>query len=79
MFSLTLAGHETTGSTLTFLTYELAKHPDYQARMRKEIQDRRAFVVSRGDTSFNTEDLDSLTLTMNAIKVRSLLISCKRC
>ncbi|TFK80428.1 cytochrome P450 [Polyporus arcularius HHB13444] len=68
MFTLTLAGHETTASTLTFLTYELAKHPEYQARLRKEIQDRRALVMSRGDASFSMEDLDSLTLTMNAIK-----------
>ena len=69
MFTLTLAGHETTSSSLTFLTYELAKHPEYQARMRKEIQERRALIISRGDTDFTLEDLDSLTLTMNAIKV----------
>ncbi|KAI0712968.1 cytochrome P450 [Cerioporus squamosus] len=68
MFTLTLAGHETTSSTLTFLTYELAKHPEYQARMRKEIQDRRALVMGRGETSFTIDDLDSLTLTVNAIK-----------
>ncbi len=73
MFTLTLAGHETTASTLTFLTYELAKHPEYQARLRKEIQDRRALVMSRGDASFSMEDLDSLTLTMNAIKVHLLV------
>ncbi|KAI0712960.1 cytochrome P450 [Cerioporus squamosus] len=68
MYTLTLAGHETTSSTLTFLTYELARHPDYQARMRKEIQDRRVLVAERGDTEFTMEDLDSLALTMNAIK-----------
>lgn len=70
MFTLTLAGQETTSATLTFLMYELARHPEYQARMRKEIQDRRALVMGRGDTSFTMDDLDSLTLTMNAIKVR---------
>ena len=69
LFTLTLAGHETTSSSLTFLTYELARHPEYQARMRKEIQERRALIISRGDTDFTIEDLDSLTLTMNAIKV----------
>ncbi|KAI0712966.1 cytochrome P450 [Cerioporus squamosus] len=71
MFTLTLAGQETTSSTLTFITYELAKHPEYQARMRKEIQDRRAVVMARGDTSFTMDDLDSLTFTMNAIKETS--------
>ncbi len=71
MYTLTLAGHETTSSTLTFLTYELARHPDYQVRMRREIQDRRALVAARGDTDFTMEDLDSLPLTINAIKVRN--------
>ena len=73
MFTLTLAGHETTSSSLTFLTYELARHPEYQQRMRKEIQERRALIISRGDTDFTLEDLDSLTLTMNAIKVHIFL------
>ena len=73
MYTLTLAGHETTSSTLTFLTYELARHPEYQARMRKEIQARRALVSTRGDGDFTVEDLDSLTLTMNAIKVHMFL------
>ncbi|RPD78489.1 cytochrome P450 [Lentinus tigrinus ALCF2SS1-7] len=68
MYTLTLAGHETTSSTLTFLTYELARHPEYQARMRKEIQDRRALAAARGDADFTVEDLDSLSLTVNAIK-----------
>ena len=73
MHTLTLAGHETTSSTLTFLTYELARHPEYQARMRKEIQARRALVSARGDADFTVEDLDSLTLAVNAIKACSYL------
>ncbi|KAM5543150.1 hypothetical protein V8D89_003024 [Ganoderma adspersum] len=68
MFTLTLAGHETTSSTLTFLFYELARHPKYQARMREEIRGLRARVTARGGNEFTIEDLDSLTLTMNAIK-----------
>lgn len=76
MFTLTLAGQETTASSLTFIAYELAKHPEYQEQMRKEIQDRRALVLSRGDTSFTVEDLDSLTLSMNAIKVDTYIVRC---
>ena len=30
MATLTLAGHETTASTITWLLWELAKHPEYQ-------------------------------------------------
>ncbi|KAM5543149.1 hypothetical protein V8D89_003023 [Ganoderma adspersum] len=68
MFTLTLAGHETTSSTLTFLFYELSRHQEYQARMREEIRGLRARVTARGGNEFTIEDLDSLTLTMNAIK-----------
>ncbi|KAI0743376.1 cytochrome P450 [Daedaleopsis nitida] len=68
MFTLTLAGHETTAATLTFLFYELTRHPEYQTRMRQEISDVRARVRARGDNDFSMEDLDSMTLCMNAIK-----------
>ena len=68
MYSLTLAGHETTSSTLAFLLYELARNPQYQDRMRQEIREARARVIARGDNRFKTEDLDSLTLSTNAIK-----------
>nr|VWO99056.1 FAD-binding FR-type domain-containing protein [Ganoderma boninense] len=47
MATLTIAGHETTASTLSAA---------------------RGKVMERGGTEFTTEDLDSLTLTMNAIK-----------
>ena len=73
MFTLTLAGHETTSSALTFLLYELSKHQEYQARMREEIRGVRARITARGGNEFTIEDLDSLTLTMNAIKVRPLI------
>ena len=32
-----IAGHETSGSTLTFALYELALHPDIQHSLRAEI------------------------------------------
>ena len=69
MFTLTLAGHDTTSSTLTFLLYELSRHQEYQTRMREEIRSVRARVTARGASEFTIEDLESLTLTMNAIKV----------
>ena len=75
MFSLTLAGHETTASTLTFLMYELARNPDYQKRMREEIRLARSQIEARGDSDFTMDDLDGLTLTINAIKVNALVSS----
>ena len=71
MQSLTFAGHETTASTLSWMFWELAKHPEYQVKMRAEIRATRAAVLARGDTSFTIDDLDSMTSVMNAIKVHS--------
>ncbi|KAM5534479.1 hypothetical protein V8D89_011811 [Ganoderma adspersum] len=68
MNTLTLAGHETSSSTLSFVLYELARHPEYQERMRQEIRGVRARVIARGDNAFTTEDLESLTLLVSAIK-----------
>ncbi|RPD81959.1 cytochrome P450 [Lentinus tigrinus ALCF2SS1-7] len=68
MQTLTFAGHETTASTLSWMLYELSKHPDYQARMRAEIKAARQAMHARGDSRFSIEDLDSMTTVMNAIK-----------
>ena len=38
MQTLTLAGHETTASTVSWLLWELAKNPEYQNRLRAEIR-----------------------------------------
>lgn len=69
MQTLTFAGHETTASTLSWMLYELSKHPDYQAKMRTEIKAARQAMHARGDDRFSMEDLDSMTTVMNAIKV----------
>ena len=54
----------------------LARHPEYQARMRAEIKETRARVVARGDIDLTIEDLDSMTTCTNAIKVRLALCRC---
>ncbi len=71
MITLTIAGHETTASTLTFLLYELARNQGYQSRLREEIRGIRAQATVRGCGNFTIEDLDSMTLVTNAIKVRT--------
>ncbi|RPD81958.1 cytochrome P450 [Lentinus tigrinus ALCF2SS1-7] len=68
MQTLTTAGHETTASTVSWMLLELARHPEYQARLRAEVRTRREVMRARGDIRFNVEDLDSLTLLNNAIK-----------
>ena len=69
MYTLTLAGHETTATTFSFLLYEVARHPEYQARMRQEVLEARARIFERGDVEFTMEDLEGMTVCMNAIKV----------
>lgn len=69
MYTLTLAGHETTASTISFLMYQLSLHPEYQARMRQEIREVRARVSARTGIDFTMEDLDNMPLCLNAIKV----------
>ncbi|KAI0737344.1 cytochrome P450 [Daedaleopsis nitida] len=68
MHHLTAAAQETTSSTLGWMFYELAQHPEYQARMREEIRAVRAAVIARGETDFTSEDLDGMKLTLAAIK-----------
>ncbi|KAI0666538.1 PAH-inducible cytochrome P450 monooxygenase PC-PAH 4 [Trametes maxima] len=68
MFTLTLAGHETTSVALTFLLYELARHPEYQTRLRRDVREAHARVNARGDADFTVEDLDGIPSLVNAIK-----------
>ena len=49
MATFLLAGHETTASSMTWLLYELARHPEYQQKMRDEIRAIRARAAERGD------------------------------
>ncbi|KAI9066918.1 cytochrome P450 [Trametes sanguinea] len=68
MATFLLAGHETTANSMTWMLYELARHPDYQAKMRDEVQAVRARVTERGDSDFSISDLDSMTYVQAAMK-----------
>lgn len=69
MATLTLAGHDTTANTVTWLLWELAKNQDYQEKLRAEITQKREEVTARGDVDFSMEDLDSMDYLQAAIKV----------
>jgi cytochrome P450 len=61
MIFLMMAAHDTTTSTLSSLTYELAKHPEWQERLREES---RALGVS--EPGFDEAgSLESLGMAMN--------------
>lgn len=68
--SLLLAGHDTTAFSVTWLLWELAKHPEYQAKVREELAAVRADVTARGDTEFSVADLDGLSMLIAVMKVR---------
>lgn len=59
--SVFIAGYETSGLTISFTLLELAKHPEIQARVRKEIQDK----IGEGDIIY--ENLNSLTYMQQVI------------
>lgn len=65
-----LAGHDTTAFSVTWLLWELAKHPEYQAKVREELAAVRADVTARGDTEFSVADLDGLSMLIAVMKVR---------
>ena len=71
MAALTIAGHETTANTLTWLLWELAKHPRFQEQMREEIRQKRKEInVGVGEgVDFKLEDLESMSFLQAVLKV----------
>ncbi|KAJ3758781.1 cytochrome P450 [Lentinula raphanica] len=68
---LLFAGHETSGTSLTFALFELARHPEFQDRLRKEIRDVERNIMERGITEFTVQDLDSMPI-LNAVVKETL-------
>ncbi|KAJ8690780.1 hypothetical protein PTI98_012179 [Pleurotus ostreatus] len=66
MGTIILAGHDTVASSLSWMLYELAKHPDDQKRIREEIRALRAQLPA--EAAFTIADLDSLSYTNATIK-----------
>ena len=74
MHTLTAAGHETTSNTLSWMFYELAQRPQFQARVRAEIREARVKIISRGDHAFSLEDLDDMKVTLATIKASDTMV-----
>ncbi|KIJ66688.1 hypothetical protein HYDPIDRAFT_108600 [Hydnomerulius pinastri MD-312] len=66
--ALLVAGHDTTASSLTWMLYELSKHPEDQQRIRDEIKAARARAEARGDDDLIPSDYDAMTFTNAAFK-----------
>ncbi|PSS30876.1 hypothetical protein PHLCEN_2v2603 [Hermanssonia centrifuga] len=68
MAVLTLAGHETTANTASWFLWELAKHPEFQNKLREEIFAVRSQISARGDSELTVEDLDGMVYLPAAMK-----------
>ncbi|KIE00578.1 cytochrome P450 78A3, partial [Metarhizium majus ARSEF 297] len=64
MMTFLSAGHETTASSLIWATYFMAKYPDMQERLRKEIREHLPSADS--DTDITSADIDNLPY-LNAV------------
>lgn len=53
-----LAGHETTGTTLGFVVFLLAKHPDVQTRVYQEIREHG---INTPEKLLSIRDINSLS------------------
>ncbi len=53
---------------MTWMLYELARHPEYQSKMREEVRAIRARVAERGDSDFSVSDLDAMPHVLAAMK-----------
>ncbi|OAX37997.1 cytochrome P450 [Rhizopogon vinicolor AM-OR11-026] len=62
---LLFAGHSTSSLSLTWLLYELSKHPEDQQRIRDEI---RALAEARGDDDVLPSDFSDMSFTNAVIK-----------
>ena len=70
MGALTFAGHETTANTLSWMLWELAKHPEFQDMLRIEIREKRAEIAVEGShVDFSVDDLENMPFLQALIKV----------
>jgi cytochrome P450 len=72
MMTFLSAGHETTASSLIWATYFMAKYPDMQERLRKEIRDNLPSADT--DTEVTSTDIDNMPY-LNAVCSEVLRIS----
>lgn len=68
--TLILAGYDSSGSTLVWTTLELARHPEVQARLRREVRQKAREIHERGEIEFSAVDLEAMPYLEAVLKVR---------
>jgi len=80
--TIMFAGHETTGKTLTFALWELAKNRQFQERLRTEINETLKRVRARGGDDFTANDFETMpclvALTKETLRVHPIAIEIVR-
>ncbi|VDB83977.1 unnamed protein product [Peniophora sp. CBMAI 1063] len=66
--NIILAGHDTSSSTLSFWLLELARHPDWQRRVREEIRAVRRKLADAGESGFSLADLEGMSVMHATLK-----------
>ncbi|KIY53193.1 cytochrome P450 [Fistulina hepatica ATCC 64428] len=69
--NLISAGHETTANSITWTLYEMARRPEYQETLRKEIHAKELEMRQRGDDVMTAQDMESMQF-LNAVIKESL-------
>ena len=59
-----MAGYDTTGTTLAFACYDLAKNPDVQEKLREEVEE----ILGDSDRDLTYDDLQSMTYVDQIIR-----------
>jgi len=80
--TIMLAGHETTSKTLTFCLWELAKHHDFQEKLRAEINETLEKVKARGDGDITANDFENMphlvAVTKEALRLHPIVVEIMR-
>ena len=65
--TIVIAGHDTTAGTVSWLLYELSKHPKDQDRLREEIREHRRRLAPGED--FSDLDYEAMPVLNATLKV----------
>jgi cytochrome P450 len=64
-----LAGHETSGTSLTWLLWRLSQNPKVQDRLRAEVRAARRAAIQAGRDEISSDELEGLEY-LDAVVVR---------
>ncbi|KJA28785.1 hypothetical protein HYPSUDRAFT_33137 [Hypholoma sublateritium FD-334 SS-4] len=68
IITILLAGYDTSGSSLVWASLELARHPEVQTKLRREIRKKALEIQKRGETEFSAVDLESMPYLAAVLK-----------